>query len=330
MITPRDEYFHDRSDDPHWNESGWFSFMVPARRLSGMVYCYHRPNMGYSVGGFAAWDPSGDRYDDCLWYDLEQISPLGPGSEMFDFTLPTGLSVACVEPLREYRLQYKEEGCEVDFTWRAVRPPFSPPLPASQGQWGRHHYDQIGRVTGQIGTGGETIDVDGWSMRDHSWGPRKVARDQRGRFVWGIASEDDAFLVWASAASSTSSSESGPGSVDPVVGAPERVVSGWLLRDGVMAAIVDGESHVFERRADGAPLADRIRATDELGRSLSAEGRAANMITWPCYPTLYAWFTHFEWEVDGLRASGEEQEWIPLQQRRAFVRRGGLRACGPS
>jgi hypothetical protein len=44
--------------------------MVPERSLSGMVYCYHRPNMGYSSGGFAAWDPSGDRYDDCLWYDL--------------------------------------------------------------------------------------------------------------------------------------------------------------------------------------------------------------------------------------------------------------------
>jgi len=63
MITPRDEYFHERSDDPHWNESGWFSFMVPERRLSGMVYCYHRPNLGYSTGGFAAWDPSGDRHD---------------------------------------------------------------------------------------------------------------------------------------------------------------------------------------------------------------------------------------------------------------------------
>jgi hypothetical protein len=63
MVTPRGEYFHDRSDDPHWNESGWFSFMVPERRLSAMVYCYHRPNMGYSTGGFAAWDPSGDRFD---------------------------------------------------------------------------------------------------------------------------------------------------------------------------------------------------------------------------------------------------------------------------
>ena len=92
--------------------------------------------MGYSVGGFAAWDPSGDRYDDCLWYDLEQISPLGPGSEMFDFTLPTGLSVACVEPLREYRLRYKEEGCEVDFTWRAVRPPFSAAVTGQPGAVG--------------------------------------------------------------------------------------------------------------------------------------------------------------------------------------------------
>lgn len=313
MITRRDEYFHERSDDPHWNESGWFSFMVPERRLSGMVYCYHRPNMGYSTGGFAAWDPTGDRYDDCLWYDLEQISPLAARTEMFDFTLPSGLTVACVEPLHEYRLHYKDDGCDVDFTWRRARPPYSPPLPASQSQWGRNHYDQIGRMTGRVEVDGETIDVDGWSMRDHSWGPRKVAKDQRGRFVWAIASENDAFLVWASAAQ--------PPDRDPVVGVPERVVAGWYLRDGVVGNIVGGESFVHQRRPDGAPLADRLRATDDLGRELVAEGRATNMITWPCYPTAYAWFAHCEWEFDGHRAGGEEQEWLPMGQRRNFVRR---------
>jgi hypothetical protein len=312
MITPQDEYFHERNDDPHWNESGWFSFMVPERRLSGMVYCYHRPNMGYSTGGFAAWDPSGDTYDSCVWYDLEQIWPLQPDTEMFDFSLPSGLTVACVEPQQQYQLQYKDDGCEVDFTWRRVHPPFSPPLPTSQGQWGRHHYDQIGRMTGRLAVDGETVDVDGWSMRDRSWGPRRVAKDQRGRFVWGIASEDHAFLVWASAAQ--------PFDTDPLVGVPERVVSGWYLRDGVLGSIVEGESFVYERRDDGAPLADRIRAVDDRGRELVAEGRAANMIVWPCYPNLYSFFTHFEWEVDGQAASGEEQEWMPINQRRRFVR----------
>ena len=312
MITPRDEYFHERNDDPDWNESGWFSFMVPERHMSGMVYCYHRPNMGYSTGGFAAWDPTGDSYDGCVWYDLEQISPLLPATEMFDFSLPSGLTVACVQPLHEYRLQYKDDGCEVDFTWRRVCEPFSPPLPASQGQWGRHHYDQIGRMTGRLAVDGETIDVDGWSMRDHSWGPRRVAKDQRGRFVWAVASENDAFLVWASAAQ--------PFDTDPVVGVPERIMAGWYLRDGVVGNIVEGESFVHDRRADGAPLADRLRATDDLGRELVAEGHATNMMIWPCYPTVYAWFTHFEWSFDGLRASGEEQEWVPINQRRRFVR----------
>ena len=313
MITPGDEYFHERNDDPDWNESGWFSFMVPERRLSGMVYCYHRPNMGYSSGGFAAWDPSGDTYDRCVWYDLEQIMPLQTGTEMFDFSFPNGLTVACVEPLHEYRLQYKDDGCEVDFTWRRANEPLLRPVPASQGQWGHHHYDQIGRMTGRLSVDGETIDVDGWSMRDHSWGPRKVARDQRGRFFWAVASENDAFVLWASAAQSYDR--------DPVVGVPERIVAGWYLRDGVVGTIVEGESFISERRDDGAPLADRVRATDDLGRELTAVGRAANMIIWPCYPAIYAFFTHFEWEFDGLSASGEEQEWIPINQRRRFVRR---------
>jgi hypothetical protein len=268
--------------------------------------------MGYSTGGFAAWDPSGDRYDDCLWYDLGQLSPLTPGTEMFDFSLPTGLTVACVEPLHEYRLQYKDDGCEVDFTWRRLHPPFSPPMPTSQGQWGRHHYDQMGRITGRVAVDGETITVDGWSMRDHSWGPRRVAKDQRGRFLWAIASETDAFLVWASATD--------PLETDPVAGVPERIVAGWYLRDGVVGHIESGESFVHERRADGAPLADRLRAVDHLGRELVAEGRSTNMITWPCYPTVHSWFTHFEWAFDGHTAQGEEQEWLPINQRRRHAR----------
>ena len=30
--------------------------------------------------------------------------------------------------------------------------------------------------------------------------------------------------------------------------------------------------------------------------------------------------TRFEWSFDGVAASGEEQEWIPINQRRRFVR----------
>ncbi|HVW34623.1 MAG TPA: hypothetical protein VHL53_18975, partial [Acidimicrobiia bacterium] len=100
----------------------------------------------------------------------------------------------------------------------------------------------------------------------------------------------------------------------------DKIVGGWWLRDGVVGTITGGESFVFERRADGAPLADRVTALDDLGRRLVAEGRGTNLITWPGYPNLHAWFTHFEWTFDGLAAPGEEQEWIPLPHRRRFTR----------
>jgi hypothetical protein len=173
-------------------------------------------------------------------------------------------------------------------------------------------------MTGRLAVEGETIDVDCWSMRDHSWGPRKVAKNQRGRFFWAIASERDAFLLWASSTH--------PLETDPVVGVPENVVGGWLLRDGVVGTIERGESFVHQRRPDGAPLADRVRAVDDLGRELVAEGRATNTMIWPCYPTAFAWFSHFEWEIDGHTAQGEEQEWLPIHQRRRFAR--GVRASG--
>lgn len=72
MIRPEDDLLHrsaNGADDPYWNESAWFGFTVPERTLTGWFYFYHRPNMGYTVGGVALWDPSGEHLWDCLHYD---------------------------------------------------------------------------------------------------------------------------------------------------------------------------------------------------------------------------------------------------------------------
>src|SRR5438046_6101680 len=143
MLAPADDFFHARDDDPYWNESGWFGLMVPERSMSGFVYFYHRPNLGYSVGGVALWDPSGENVYDCLHHDWGDPYPMAGGHEMFDFSLPNGLTVAMPEPMRSFRFGYEQpahglyenRACAMNLTWDAVAAAHDTGLPKGQDEW---------------------------------------------------------------------------------------------------------------------------------------------------------------------------------------------------
>jgi hypothetical protein len=55
-LLPRADRFCDqRTDDPYWNESVWFSISKPEERLHGLIQYYFRPNMGMLNGGPMLW-----------------------------------------------------------------------------------------------------------------------------------------------------------------------------------------------------------------------------------------------------------------------------------
>lgn len=311
MIVPADDYFHERTDDPHWNESGWFGFNVPGRSLSGFVYVNHRPNMHLSLAGFALWDPSGRHPHDCLWHDWE-MHHLPDGAEMFDFSLDTGLGVECVEPQRTYRLTYKNGPCEAELTWHRFMEPHDSGVPDGWAGWGQTgHYEQGGRMTGTARIEGETIEINCLSMRDHSWGPRRPVSTARGDFPWAIASENSGFLIHALSDL--------PRDRDPVHGTTESIQAGWYLRDGILSPLASGEHRIVERGDDGRPLTVEIEAEDELGRSLQAEGRCANGLLFS-FPYNYWWWALTEWRFDGGQGWGELQDAFNTPQLRRFMR----------
>ena len=321
MIVPEDDHFHPRSDDPYWNESAWFAFNIPERSLSGFVYFFHRPNMRYTTGGAAVWDPSGEEIYDCLYYDMGNVFPMPPGCDMYDFSLPNGLTVECIEPLRKFTLRYggndsyyTAAGCQMDLTWESFLPPHRTGQPEGQQEWApaKQHYEQPGRMKGTVTVGGETLQVDCWSMRDHSWGVRKLVKNPRGFFPWGIASEKSGFQVYAMSDLPIES--------DPVSGVPLRIAAGWYLKDGMYGTLTSGECRTTERRPDGRPLRMEMSAVDSLGRMLRVTGRAKNCLSTVLYPFMMQWWVMFEWELDGQTCYGENMDFMPIHQARRFMR----------
>ena len=312
MVRPEDDSFHDSHGDPYWNESAYFTFLVPERKIDGVVYFWHRPNMNLSAGGLALWDPSGEEAYDCLLYEFSYFNALPESADMFRCTLDNGLSVECPEPLESYGLSFKGDGGALDLSWEGFMEPWewNPPSRGDLGSFGHGHYQQGGRVTGTVTVRGETLAVDCLGIRDHAWGPRPLhlAPWTRGGYEWAHASEGNSFMV--------ASASRLPVDEDPIVGTTEPVMFGWYIRDGVLGNLTSGERRV-ERGDGGRPLRFSIDAKDDHDRDLHAEGTFENVLRWQ---GPYPWFSFWSLtrcQFDGHEAWGDSQDFFirPRQSR---------------
>jgi hypothetical protein len=306
--------FHERSDNPYWSESAWFSFMIPERNLHGMLYMYYRPNMKLAAAGPFIWDLSGEQIYDCLYYGFDPYLEMPENVEMFDASLDNSYTVRTIEPDKAFTFGYKSKRCTLDFEFRAVMEPHIKQETVKDesqlhGWWSPvdvGHYDQVGRMTGSFTVDGERYDVDCYSMRDRSWGPRRLI-PVRLAYPWAVVDDGHSFL--APAVSELPLDE------DPVVGTQERIMAGagWYMRDGIKSNLVSGTLDVIERGPDGRPLREVIDAVDELGRTLHAEGDTKNLLKLSIYGDWFDWYSLAEWEFDGKKAYGEIEDYHPFE-----------------
>ena len=122
--TPDDDQFHrPTTDDPWWNETCWFTLMVPERQLYCYVYPWVRANQGILGGGVMVWDDRGRHPWDAVHWDYQWTYPYPELGDLRDITFPTGISIQCIEPLSKYRVAYEHPDCSLDVTFEAVLPP---------------------------------------------------------------------------------------------------------------------------------------------------------------------------------------------------------------
>lgn len=288
--TARDDDFHaPPQPDPTWAETAWFGFAAPERGIGGTVYPLFRSALGVCALGVAIWDetacePWRARYARRLWH-----VPI-PEGRLTDLEIE-GLHIRCIEPLSRYRVQYRDaDRVEIDLTYTGLCAPYAPLVTPERG-----HLDQPCRVVGRVRLGAEEIAIDGFEMRDRSWGPRDDRRRTRASYSYGIRGERDAFLAATL-------------ELDGV----ERVVMGFLLRDGERRDLVGGARTVLERSPHGYPRRVRIEAEDRSGRALSVEGRCVSRLAEQATPGMFAWMSVAAWSDAAGVCHGQDQEvWSP-------------------
>jgi hypothetical protein len=293
-----DDRLHTPTDSFYDNETFWYSFFVPERRLGGWLYAGVRQHPGITHGGLWIWDDSGYLPSSCRFY--EGFSHLkAPATKGPDFAFPTGMGIEVLEPLMAYRLTYDDrDRVRADLRFDAVEPPVAlrsgtPPYPKA------HHFDQVGHVVGTVDLDGERIDVDCYAIRDRSWGPRTERGYQRVGYTWA-GSAELSFLTFSAPS-----------------GHDDRIHSGYLRRDGELYRISEGERRVV-RGAEGKPRAFEIDAVDEGGRTLAARATALSHFLLP-HATSATMCTALLWEVAGREITGEDQDVWPIKDWRRLV-----------
>jgi len=309
------DYFNmNVNDDPYWSESSWFSWHIPEKNINGAFYNHFRTNMNCMLAGAFMWDHSGQLPWTCKFFDWQAMRTppkgrYGRDYNKYDFATEWGMSIRMLEPLKRYRLGYDREGFRLDLVFEAVTEPNEIGAKSAHGLQKAYnfHFEQPGRITGTVELEGERFDVDSFSIRDGSHGPRFLEKVTPGGYTWSTADAKTGFHVLA---------------VDADNSRETKVVGGYLLRDGTIAPTSGGVRRVLERKGPRPSLVE-VEIEDALGRRMHALGRDRVTGEWTLFPDRGMWWQQFAWDYDGhTSAVGEDQEYYGLHDFRRWNRAG--------
>lgn len=211
-LEPQDEYLHPLEDDQNFQESMYFNVFDPERQVGGFVRLGNRPNEGYAEMTVCTYLPDGRV---AFMFKRPEID----GHEALD---AGGLKIEVQEPFEHLTASYRGSllllddplamadpktaftenpttKSELDLTFTRVsdmvggEPDDAKEKPGEE--FARGHYEQLNAVAGRIVVGEEEWQVEGFGLRDHSWGPRTWQAPWYYRWLTGNAGPEFGFMA---------------------------------------------------------------------------------------------------------------------------------------
>jgi hypothetical protein len=212
-LEPADEYLHENTGEPNFNESMYFNFFDPARRLGGFLRIGNRPNERFAETTVCLYPPDGAVIFNFKRPEIADNQRFQAGGMRFEVAEPferlrigyAGKACRLADPLsmRDPRSAFQSNPfvpVEVELAVRGVGPmfggererkgPVDPEL-----EFARGHYEQHHRASGRVVIAGVASDFDGLGLRDHSWGPRSWQAPLSYRWLTGNFGDDFGFMA---------------------------------------------------------------------------------------------------------------------------------------
>ncbi|HEY3240960.1 MAG TPA: hypothetical protein VGL92_15435 [Acidimicrobiia bacterium] len=305
--TEADDLLHremnSQVSDPALTETQYLGFSVPEAGIHALNYLWIHPNLELLTGGVWAWQGVKRSQLAAELFDMRQFmedEPIRKG-DLADYELPMGYRVKVLQPLEKIHIAYDDpaRGNAFDVTLTAIMPPAM----IASGK----HFDQAMRTEGEVTLRGRRHRVDGYTVRDRSWGevrpedPRPVPPLH---WVTGVFSDDFAFHMMGVEDPST-----GPVWKDafPDAGALTAINRGWIWRDGELTGLESAAITTRWNRDTGYPVAHTVRITGTSGLELSLEGTITASCSWSPWSNANMLISLARWECEGRVGWGDSQ-----------------------
>lgn len=193
-LDPADEYMHQLETASNFNESMYFNVYDSSERVGGFLRLGNRANEGYAEMTTCLYLPDGRVGFMFGRPEIANNDAFDAGGMRFEVVTPfkalratyTGKVALLDEPLQmaNPRQAFTENpwvDAVVELDYRGIAPMWggepvnddgSPLTEDLSGGFARGHYEQHVGGRGVIRVGDEEWEVDGYGLRDHSWGPR--------------------------------------------------------------------------------------------------------------------------------------------------------------
>ena len=292
-LSARDDELHlPRPGDFSWAETSWFAAQIPERQLCLWLYPLFRPTMNVMSCAVYVWGPGSGELWRQPYYRQYWHQPIPDGFRLTNFELPIGLAYRVIEPLSEYELRYADgDSISIELNYRSLHPPHELGISGDHG-----HFDQLGRVTGELVLAGEKISIDCIEMRDRTWSPRRERRDGTWlSYSYGAVDDRTAFHCATRIRSDFQ----------------VELLGGFSLSEGVVRPLVQGRRRV-ERDSDGRPNRIFVSGVDDAGVAVEARGEVISLLAMNTSP-YFVFVSQVHWRMaDGTEAWGEDQDtWSP-------------------
>lgn len=199
-MKPADDYTHELTDEPNFNESMYFQLHDTAAGVGGFFRIANRPNEGRGERTVCIYLPGGRV---AFGFDRPAVTT----NDRLD---AGGLSVTVVEPFTRIDIAFSGAvnllsdpqrledpkaalsespvvECIASLTFTALAPVFAESFDGDGESFAPNHYEQPMAATGTVTVGDETFTLNGFGLRDHSWGPRSWQSPWFYRWVHGTS-----------------------------------------------------------------------------------------------------------------------------------------------
>jgi hypothetical protein len=189
-LAPEDDYLHELGPEPNFNESAYYNFFDRQQKLGGWFRIGNRANEGNAERTVCLYLPDGR-----VLFSFGR--PKIANNDAFD---AAGLRFEVEEPTQRHRTRFEGSLLELaepramadpkaafegnpkkrvsfDLVHEAVGPLYGSKAEKKADEdleqsFARAHFEQHMHVTGSLSIEGQHLAIDGFGLRDHSWGPR--------------------------------------------------------------------------------------------------------------------------------------------------------------